>query len=176
MVKGDLYRKVVKIINKWKPIKRYKKELDSYPDIRDFIYDKLRSKISVKSKNTIAKTDISVGNDKVAIEIKYNLDGYGKVRDLVHKIKTQSKSYKEGLIVLLLGKTNKTDMCDIEDEIKDIRKNLNRGKVYKFPIKIIEKSLTELRKEKTASKKKGVKKRVVKKRKRNSPFFVDWDF
>jgi len=144
MVKGDLYREVVKIVNKWKPLKRYKRELASYSDIRDFIDEKLnskrRSKISVKAKNNIAKTDISVGNNKVAIEIKYNLNGAGKVRYLVDEIRTQSKAYNEGLIVLLLGRTNKSDIHDIIDGVKDVRKNLNRGRVYKFPIKIIEKS------------------------------------
>ncbi len=184
MSKGDLYKATVKIINKWKPLKKYKREIDSYSDLRDFIDDKLnskkRTKISVKSKNTIAKTDISVGNDKVAIEIKYNLNGAGKVRYLVDEVRTQSKPYKEGLIILLLGKTNKSDMHDMLDGIKEIRKNLNRGKIYKFPIKIIEKSLIDLRKGKITSKNKITKrKRALKKRKKSSSGFFDdftWGF
>ena len=81
---------------------------------------------------------------------------------------------------MLLGKTNKSDLGDIRDEIKKIRKNLNRGKVYRFPIKIIEKSLIELRKEKTISKNKITKKkRVAKKRRKSSSGFFDdltWGF
>ena len=177
MVKGDLYRDVVKIINKWKPRKRQKGEIATYSDIRDFIDDKLnskkRKKISVKAKNNVAKTDISVANNKVAIEIKYNLNGAGKVRYLVDEIRTQSKLYKEGLIVLLLGKTNKSDMHDIMDGIREVRRNLNRGKVYKFPIKIIEKSLTELRKKKIVPKKR-VPRRKKKRKSRNSSGFFDF--
>ena len=110
----------------------------------------------------------------MAIEVKYNLSGAGKVRYLVDEIRTQSKAYSEGLIVLLLGKTNKSDMHDILDGIKDIRKNLNRGRVYKFPVKIIEKSLTELRKEKTTSKKKTTKKKKKKRISKQSSNFWDW--
>jgi hypothetical protein len=175
MGKGDLYKEIVKIINKWKPLKRYKGELASYSDIRDFIDDninsKKRTKISVKAKNTLAKTDISVGNDKVAIEVKYNLVGYGNVRRLVNEVRTQSRAYKEGLIILLLGKINKSDLSDTRDEIKVIRRELNRGKKYKFKIDIIEKPLTELRKEKKIVKKKSVKRRSVKRKKRDSDDF-----
>jgi len=184
MVKGDLYKEVFKIISKWKPLKRYHGELVTYPDIRNFIDERInakrRTKISVKAKNNLAKTDISVGNDKVAIEIKYNLNGAGKVRYLVDEIRTQSKSYREGLIILLLGKTNKSDRHDIDDGIRDVRKNLNRNRVYKFPIKIIEKSLTELRKFRATKKKKIMKKntrkKTVRKKSKSSDLPSLWDW
>lgn len=174
-----MFKATVKILKKWKPLKRYKKETDSYSDLRDFIDQEINKKkrvpISVKSKNNLAKTDISVGGDKVAIEVKLNLDRRGKMRYLDSEIRTQSKAYNEGMIILLLGKTNPSDLHDVQDGIKDVRKNLNRGRVYKFPIKIIETPLTELRKlpakkkvAKSSVKKTVKRKRVARKKRKTS--------
>nr|MDA3835986.1 hypothetical protein [Nanoarchaeota archaeon] len=169
MVKGDIYKDTVKILNKWKSLKRYKKETDFYPEIRDFILEEFKKKkihkISVKIKNNLWKTDIAVGDDKIAIEVKHNLKGKSEARRLENQIRKDSPPYKEGMIVLLLGKTNKDDLQDIEEEIKKIKKERNRGKKYRFPIKIIENSLTELRKKpKVTIKRKTAKKKIVKKK------------
>lgn len=152
MFGAGLFDRCVEIIKQWEPKKKYSKEPDYRDDLMDFLNDKLNSSggpilgsldnrtIKIKREASRSLCDIGVGNNQVGIELKRNLKSKSQINRLQGQIEDYENDYKEGVIVVLVGKTGKYVVNNVRDKLqKKLDKSMGFG-MQQFRIKLINKS------------------------------------
>lgn len=155
MLGTGLFDKVVRIINQWRPQKKYPDELKYRDDLMSFIYDKLNDSrgniflgenknILVRKEDSRSLCDIAVERN-VGIELKFGKAG--KIRkseiDRLHgQVGGYRKEYSEGVIIVLVGDVDKFSEAEVRKKLEDIHELINRANfgLQQFRIKLINKS------------------------------------
>ena len=121
----DLFKTVHDIVkDKWRPKKRYSKE-NKY---RDDMFDALRSKIdsNYHMKKEAGRSMADIGIDqKVGIEVKYNLSKVSDSDRAAGQAMRHMKDYKYGVIIVCCGKTSQTELDNLSDSAKIINRAFN---------------------------------------------------
>lgn len=144
-----LFDECVNLINHWVPKQKYPNELKYRDDLMDFLYGKLNKSGDVLSESRNVKLkkeasrslcDIGVGDQQVGIELKKDLKSKSQINRLQGQIEDYEDDYKEGVIVVLVGKVDKYVENDLRHKlIKKLNKSISFG-LQQFRIKLINKS------------------------------------
>ena len=120
---NSVFSDVVRLIKKWSP-QKYEKE-DQYRDdlivylrknimSEDFLGGSEKHNIRKESGRHLA--DIGIDN-KVGVELKYNLNTKAKVDRLFGQIDDYLKGY-ESMVIVLCGETNEDHLDYLEEKLK----------------------------------------------------------
>ncbi len=145
----NLFEECVDLINHWSPQQEYSNELKYRDDLMDFLYEKLNKcgdilsgnrNVKLKKEASRSLCDIGVGNQQVGIELKKDLKSKSQINRLQGQIEDYEDDYKEGVIVVLVGKMDKYVENDLKHKL--IKKLNNSGGLglQQFRIKLINKS------------------------------------
>ncbi len=145
----SLFDECVELINRWKPKQKYPNESKYRDDLMDFLYKRLNKSgdilfgnrnVKLKKEASRSLCDIGVGNHQVGIELKKDLKSKSQINRLQGQIEDYEEDYKEGVIVVLVGKVDKYVETDLKQKMnKKMNKSLNFG-IQQFRIKLINKS------------------------------------
>jgi len=160
MLGMGLFDEVVKIINQWRPQKKYPNETKYRDDLMNFIHDRLndprknmffgRRNVLVRKEDSRSLCDIAVERS-VGIELKFGKNGKisKKEIDRLHgQIGGYRKEYSEGIIVVLVGEVDKFSEAEVRKKLEDLYDLINRANfgLQQFRIKLINKSDSKIRK------------------------------
>jgi len=138
------FEDVSKLINSWKPKRRYSRESQYRDDLLAYLREELnkpspwgqsRRKHKIQKESGRSLADIAI-DDKIGIELKYNLDTLRKADSLFGQIERYSRNYRD-VIVLLCGKTDEDKINYFESKLSSLKP---RGDLfYEQRIKIFNK-------------------------------------
>lgn len=150
----SLFDECVNLINSWQPHQKYANELKYRDDLMNFLYERLNESGDILSGNRNVKLkkeasrslcDIGVGNQQVGIELKKDLKSKSQINRLQGQVEDYEDDYKEGVIVVLVGKVDKYVESDLRHKLtKKLNKSAGFG-LQQFKIKLINKSDTKIR-------------------------------
>ncbi len=149
----SLFDECMELINRWQPKQKYPTELKYRDDLMNFLQDKLNHSNNMfsRNRNVLVKKedgrglcDIAVGNRKVGIELKKDLKSKSQINRLQGQIDDYEEDYQEGIIVVLVGNTDKY----VENNLRyKLTKKLNNSRgisLNQFRIKLINKTENNL--------------------------------
>ncbi len=126
---GGLFDETVDLIKRWKPKKRYKKEIEYRDDLMKFLFENLNKsrsgffgateEVIVKKEANRSFADIAVGDYQIGIELKKDLKRKSDVDRLFGQMDHYIKEYKEGIIVVLVGDVNDMLVPEIKRRLKE---------------------------------------------------------
>jgi|BEDMetMinimDraft_2_1075160.scaffolds.fasta_scaffold03312_3 hypothetical protein len=113
----SLFDRVVRLINDWQPNWRRRTENAHRDDLKDYLMNTLEEKYTVRCDDGRGLADIAVDN-KIAIELKLNLNTKAEINRLDGQIGDFLEEYKS-LIVVLLGNTK-------PEIVRQVKRNVTR--------------------------------------------------
>ena len=118
----DLFKTVEDIIkDKWRPKKRYSKETKYRDDMFGVLRTKIDSKYHMKKEAGRSLADIGI-DEKVGIEVKYNLSRVSDSDRASGQSMRHMKNYKYGVIIVCCGKTSQTELDNLSYSAKIINR------------------------------------------------------
>jgi len=145
----NLFDECIDLINKWQPKQKYSKELNYRDDLMDFLQERLNNfkdmfsgnrNVLVKKEDGRGLCDIAVGNRRVGIELKKDLKSKSQINRLQGQIDDYEDDYQEGVIVVLVGNTNKYVENDLRNKLQKKLNKFGDLGLNQFRIKLINKS------------------------------------
>lgn len=115
---SSLFEDTIKKIKKWKPTKKFSKELKYSNDLADFLRDEFnenQSRVSVTKEDGRGLCDIAI-NKKIGIELKKDLKNKSEIDRLAGQIIDYKKDY-EDIIIVLVGDTKRDALEVLKDKI-----------------------------------------------------------
>lgn len=132
----DLYARVLTLVkDHWKPKPKEGGDENDYRDeLKDFLYNNRKSSsIHISPKEGFSDLVI-IENDRpvVALELKLNLKGKGKIRTLRDQMEEDAGKC-DGVITVLLGKTPREDSDLVGQKARKLEKSTGK------PVRVIRK-------------------------------------
>jgi len=123
---GDLFSRVCRLVEDWRPGKKHKSEAGYRDDLLKYLRDDLNrlDPLGFSEKHSIRKesgrhlADIGIDNN-VGIELKYDLNTKAKTDRLFGQIDDYLKGYNS-IIIVLCGKTNEDHLDYLEEKIRNM--------------------------------------------------------
>ena len=136
---GGLFDDVLELVKRWRPKRGYEKETQYRDDLYNFLMRELNGEssytpifgspepIRLKKEANRSLADIAVGDRQVGIELKKDLKVKSKIDRLMGQIDHYVKDYKEGVIVVLVGSTEKSIEIEVKTRLKEKLEGINVG-------------------------------------------------
>jgi len=151
----SLFDEVLRLVKAWNPKGRCKYEVHYRDDLKEFLRTNLnkpspfaigpqrRIKVTPESRRYLC--DIAV-NESIGIELKKDFDK-SKVDRLYGQLSRYKKGYRSGLIVVLVGNTNKDAYEDLVNRVVEMLRStgISFGITTEQKIEIVNKGFTETR-------------------------------
>jgi hypothetical protein len=150
----SLFDDVFSYIQSWNPKQRYRSEDGYRDDLKEFLRTNLNKpepfgvgpqrRIKVTSESGRHLCDITV-DEKVGIELKKDLNKLAEVDRLDGQLGRYRGSYSEGIIVVLVGNTNKDTYEDLVNRVGKMLESpgISFGLTTEPRIKIVDKGFRE---------------------------------
>ncbi len=155
----SLFDEVLRLVNAWKPQKRYRSE-DGYRDeLKEFLRTNLnrsnalsigpQKPIKVASESGRHLCDIAV-DESVGVELKKDLNKLAEVDRLSGQLSRYKKQYS-GIIVVLVGSTNKDAYAELVNRVYEMQQStgISLGFTAGTKIRVVDKGFTGAGAEKT---------------------------
>lgn len=158
---SGLFDECVGLVRKWQPSQKYSNESKYRDDLMDFLHERLNKSdtllfvnrdVRIKKEDGRGLCDIGIGNSQVGIELKKDLKSKSQINRLQGQIEDYEEYYGEGVIVVLVGNVDKYVENDLRHKLK---KKSDKSAVFelrKFRIKLINKSDSKIKKQKSKKK------------------------
>ena len=122
---STLFNDVVKAVDKWSP-KGCTSEAQYRDDLMAYLRKNLakedlfgnKENVSIRKESGRHLADIGI-NNKVGVELKYNLDMKAKVDRLFGQIDDYLKGY-ESVVIVLCGKTTEDHLDYLEEKVRNL--------------------------------------------------------
>jgi hypothetical protein len=124
---SDLFDEVLQLVKTWEPKKRYRDHRGYRDDLLEFLREKLnaprpyllvpRGRVEVQKETGRGFCDIAVAKS-VGIELKKDFTSKSEVDRLVGQLDKYRSEYPSGLIVVLVGNTDRNCYEDVMARVR----------------------------------------------------------